>query len=659
MVLSPLLFLGDGQETIVDVAAAAVVLIVCFFAWFFLKKKRQTTGQRATLFWIFLGYLALRSGFSDDVGLSIYTLFRYTGAILLFLVFYEYSTEKTAGLFNRGLFVFGFFSLSAAIVITKTGTFHDIMPPMNLLYPNYGHNHVVDILLFAVPMAAQILFGIQKKMLWKITAVFLMFGFIFSFARAATVLASGYFIYLIFIKRPRFISARKIYYALLIMIVLTVFMLISPYTMSGHTQKSLFGISTIKAPVGQDNRILYAVQALKAISERPFFGSGPGTFALSSRRLQSDYNTNSWFSHNELLQTTAEIGLIGVFIICLIIYSWTKMRCRIVSGEAINKQKDMIKHALILVVIYSFIDYSLRYAVVLFLCAAALGAFLSIVTKVEKKEQATILNRIAIFGLAVLYISLVFSYIFELQNNDSAAFYSAPYRRKAAEQFIRSMEKNGLYLTDNQRRFLFIIYRNQPGIQAMLAREFERSHQYEKAVDNYLRAATLDPLNELYSKDFIRIITTHEDMRGFGKSTNFFIQTQPKILKKDTADNALMTKEQMRKIKTDLLIALSARQPLQRELASVYFYILGEAHLDTDPEQTYKYWLVARDLSPEWGHFHIELAALNKYILNREGEIRAILSDCLKSWLTDRCVIKNQLPQPGSLREYILTRLDN
>ena len=94
----------------------------------------------------------------------------------------------------------------------------------------------------------------------------------------------------------------------------------------GEKQNSIYfrqlNAFIFKPSVPSDNRLEYWRQAIEAIKERPLFGSGPRTFYLLSRRLQSAPNSWSWFAHSFPLQTAAETGLVGLsiflFLICVL-----------------------------------------------------------------------------------------------------------------------------------------------------------------------------------------------------------------------------------------------------------------------------------------------------------------------------------------------------
>ena len=129
---------------------------------------------------------------------------------------------------------------------------------------------------------------------------------IFSFARGAIALV-GVFV-LLFARRNK--SYRK---PLLLLFGFIVVLLIG-VSMVGKLDIPMFGnykISITKPRLLQDGRFEYWRQALVATRERPWFGSGPGTFSLESRRLQARPGSYSWFAHSFPLEILVETGVVG------------------------------------------------------------------------------------------------------------------------------------------------------------------------------------------------------------------------------------------------------------------------------------------------------------------------------------------------------------
>jgi hypothetical protein len=62
----------------------------------------------------------------------------------------------------------------------------------------------------------------------------------------------------------------------------------------------------------------------------------------------------------------------------------------------------------------------------------------------------------------------------------------------------------------------------------------------------------------------------------------------------------------------------------------VIYYLLGVSVMKDDIWLTYWLWHLARDLYPDLGTYHVELASLEYYLFGNEKEAQAILKDCLQ-----------------------------
>ena len=132
-----------------------------------------------------------------------------------------------------------------------------------------------------------------------------------------------YLVSLFVMNKNTFIKRVSLFVA---MVIVVVFLGTALLSARGEKQNSIYfrqlNAFIFKPSVPSDNRLEYWRQAIEAIKERPLFGSGPGTFYLLSRRLQSAPNSWSWFAHSFPLQTAAETGLVGLsiflFLICVL-----------------------------------------------------------------------------------------------------------------------------------------------------------------------------------------------------------------------------------------------------------------------------------------------------------------------------------------------------
>lgn len=101
---------------------------------------------------------------------------------------------------------------------------------------------------------------------------------------------------------------------------------------------------------------------------------------------------------------------------------------------------------------------------------------------------------------------------------------------------------------------------------------------------------------------------------------------------------------------------------MQEGLSKILYYF-GLQTISQDPQITKDFWEAARDLSPQWGHFHIELAGLYQQYFQDNDKATDVLKGCMQ-YVSSREQCANALqygiPAVGSLEkkiEYIPKRM--
>mgnify|MGYP001579160784 FL=1 len=329
------LFLGDGKQPLVDVWWALGILTM-YGARYYQRGKLdlQPLSRPTGFLWsALIVYFIILIPFSDSAGYSISATMRLIEGYLVYVMFHAVASEprgnvSTASplkgspvdLFARGLLFVGVVATSASFVFLLYPSFARLLPPMNLLYANYGHNHLADLLLFIFPVAIGLVE--KKKNTWVFGALGLFsVGMLLTFARGAWVLLVFYLLFLVVGSKSQLIRRVGLSVAAAsVAALLTVSLVSLRGAPQGSGLMARLASQTQKSSLLQDGRWEYWGQSIEAIKERPLFGSGPGTFYLESKRLQSRPNSWSWFAHSFPLQTTTEIGFVGTLIFLFLIY---------------------------------------------------------------------------------------------------------------------------------------------------------------------------------------------------------------------------------------------------------------------------------------------------------------------------------------------------
>jgi hypothetical protein len=356
--------LGDGKQHIVDFWGASQTMSLYIAFRYLLPQRRKVPSSAKTAWFFLLVYLTVRTVFSIDIGLSLYATLRYFEAYVIFSVFYEYGTDWL----EKKLLVIINITAALLSVVVVVSFFNYKIPfavsPMNLFLNTYGHNQAVNLILIALPVAY-----FQKNVFFRLFFLaVLMVGLIFSLSRIAYLMAAAFFIaeYLrksingkaTFIKTATAISAISMAAS-------------GAVALSGSTSLNLL-LKINKQPIIENNRFLYMKQAVDAFQDSILFGHGPGTFSILSKKYQPYSMSYSWFSHSFPLEILSELGFVG-FIMVITIIAPIVLRA---FYENIYLHKNISQKALswivIILFIYSSVEYTLNYLIMwLFFWAAA------------------------------------------------------------------------------------------------------------------------------------------------------------------------------------------------------------------------------------------------------------------------------------------------
>lgn len=352
--LTTSLFLGDGKQPFVDVWWALGILMM-YGVRYYQRGKLDLRPPPRLIGWAWAAlilYFVILIPFSDSAGHSITATIRLIEAYLIYVMFATIASETTIKWFTKGLLFVGVVATLASFVFFSLPSLARFLPPMNLLYASYGHNHLADLLLFVFPIAI-----IQPWLLLILFAV----GMTLAFARGAWLLLIFYLLFLVWRSKNR--TMRRV--GLFIAAATTaVFLFVSLTSIRGIPQKpSLL----------EDGRWEYWRQAVEAIKERPLFGSGPGTFYLQSKRLQAAPSSYSWFAHSFPLQTTVETGVVGL--VMFLFLFWNVFR---------KSKRSPLLWGTVLVLAYSLYEFTLDYAVMWLLLWAVFGALTKMNTQTQK-----------------------------------------------------------------------------------------------------------------------------------------------------------------------------------------------------------------------------------------------------------------------------------
>ena len=592
------LFLGDGKQAFVDAWWALGILMMYGVRYYQRGKLDLRPLPRPIGFaWTgFILYYIILTPFSDSAGYSITATIRLIEAYLVYVMFYTISPEKTVRLFTWGFLFIGVVATLSSFVFLLVPSWASFLPPMNLLYATYGHNHLADLLLPAFPLLIAQLQHKQSKLLWLLLILFTV-GMVLTFARGAWILLVVYLLFLVW--RSKNVTTRRVGLSVAAVIVAT-FLLVQ------------------KTPLLADGRWEYWRQATQAIKERPFFGSGPGTFYLESKRLQAAPSSYSWFTHSFPLQLVVETGAVGFLIFGFLFYFLFRR---------IQTASPLLPGAA-LVLAYSFYEFTLDYISMWLLVWAALG----VLTKDNVQRSTHSKTAIgALVVLALFYISNIGSLGASVLGNKTLTFFLAPYNESAAKDWPSSF---AVSFHKKNPEVLFAI--GEPGCEQVMA---------------------LDRHNQNLQQECLRMLLES------GKTKNAAAALY--LLGKTILPKTLWWRLSLGDLTSDAAIKHISQKLLQDTLYSAdqkddgyakLMYYLGLQAINEDPLLTRRLWVLARDISPGWSYYHVELASLEMWVLNDASSAKRRLARCAeRKDPRAHClyILTHTVPSVGSQKDFI------
>lgn len=668
--LAALLFFGDGKLHAVDSIGAAGLIGISITVLFYRKKQRDLPVKIVLIWIFFLAYTIIRSAFSDDIGYSIYTTNRFVEAAIVLYIFYCYITTESAVWFFKGSILFCLFSLVFSTFLLFFPSPAEYFGPMNLLYPTYGHNHIVDILIFGLPLAVA-MWNKEKSIRSLFVLAAFLIGVAISLSRAAVLLVT---MYLLCVWLRKTISVKKIVLHHAIFIAATILLVLSYIgvrTIMQTQKNSMFPQLTNKFPVSQDTRFEYWRQAAVAIRERPMFGSGPGTFYLQSLRLQKSNQSYSWYAHSFAIQIIVEFGIVGGILLGAVFLCTLKPLSNLLCKKEGHKKNMWVSigftESILLTLMYSFVEFNTEYLIVWLYVWTTVGvanAGIADTQPLKNEKKNALINRVffgtCLFFVSIFYLWTLITALLPITNKTNSVFQCLPFIHKTnAQRYLYSeIQKNNKNLS--QCVFLIFLFNaKDPEISAGIA-EITRTHTSINPEPYYKNAFVNNPRNMKYFQNYATFLLETHRAGDFEKALKLLGSYVVPSDKRFQLELLTLSKESLSALPANSLLDYPSQQDDQHIYFSKLLYNLGVKSLWISPDRTRELWSLAISASPDIGYLYTELASLEFRIFHNDVRARAVLDVCKKSsfaWLHCSQVWSGleNLPKPGFFSENIRT----
>lgn len=373
-------------------------------------------------------------------------------------------------------------------------------------------------------------------------------------------------------------------------------------------------------------RFAYIQEAIRAIQDKPIFGHGPGTFHLLSRQYATSSVTYARFAHSLPFEVLAENGLIGTIPIA-ILFGAVFFSLLSVLRTSNNTPQVALAWGALLLLFYSMIETTLNNLSIWLLFWAITGHAIPHTSPITRRlsEIASIIVFVILLAFIVSYTAarIPTSTLMLTQSVDRA-----PYVKS---NILRHINELNAEETNRLTPIILTWYNKDPDIYQALARS---SHPLT-ATKYYEKALRYHPHNNGYLKEYLTLLMNNNDKKRIGATICYYSQLYRRQVSEKLCEYLLRSSSFTRYINTGAFYsALDYLQGTDGKAKFYYFLGLSVFKEQQDTEGATLLWQAARDIAPEWGFYHLELASAYYYWYDDKEKANIALSICEKNSYT-------------------------
>lgn len=624
LVLTSMVFLGDEKQPIALVVSSGGVLSLYLYDWY-ANKTKFFVDKHVLAAWSALAIVFVAASIgSISVGYSITEGVKYILAFLLFIYFSNKTSHAFIEKFSGAIYIWAIAISCISFLFAWFPILQTFVPPMNLLYKAYGHNHIVDVLFFALPYSLHLLW--KKKNLSSLVGLSIIcVTFLTSSSRGGILLCTLYLVYFLFLQIARVRIAVAILIAAMALLALGAIFWKNPSAVSISNKPALL-----------ESRVQYWEQAAIAIKERPLLGWGPGTFYLLSKRFQEKHNSYSWYAHSFPLEILSEMGVFGAIVIMYI-----------VGSILLCTNCGPLFHGVMLSLLYSIVEMNLNFTVIWVLLWVCIGLL-----KQQKIKNLAINPLLPIALLSLFYCSSVLGKIFQaLPEGSTPSLYIQPYDVDQAFNFL-SGKNTERAVSRADEKTLLLFHGQNPDVLFDIASSLEKT---QKTSNIFNQLALIDQKNPESQRGLLKYLLAQKQYKKFFTTLNNYTNEplHSKSIVLVPYVEGVINENNIKEIQWVL------NSEWNELIFAKIYYLMGLGIVDTSPHSTEEYWNITQRLAPEWNYFYIEKASLNLYGYSNASKASKEIDTCLINLHNDAyCAIYqkdvSRLPKIGALKEQIL-----
>lgn len=338
------IFLLEGLGLRMGREMAFILILIAPFFLFLLdiinKFKIIIPRTLTLLYGGFLLFTAISSALSVNAHKSFLYLLFYSSLYLIFLYVLNHKRDLQKYLIIFIFVITIIFSLySLFLNYFIQNSFYFLIPDNGYQYvfSRFGsHNHLGDILILPLIISLYYLIAKKNQVLSFGSLIYYFPLFLFAYSRTAYfAFVSTILVMIVVLLKRHSVRITKFFTVLIVLVILASSILFFTSVRESREVPILKSITQIlQSNFGLQNKLFFAnrhlftVESIRSISEKPFFGVGPGNYYVVSERFQIIPGLTSESSHNLIFDVMVENGLLAgvlfVFFVGLIFFRINK-----------------------------------------------------------------------------------------------------------------------------------------------------------------------------------------------------------------------------------------------------------------------------------------------------------------------------------------------
>lgn len=576
-----------------------------------LRKRAFHTAVPRRLIIPFFAYIivaAVSSLVSRSPALSVFSMVRLLTGFTACLLAGTGGTHAEAKS-ERSLTMLGRFAI--LLSLGSIGIQFIPLPPYNSLTALNGHYPLAYLLVFLLPLV----FYPGRKVAY-LDALLFVAGLLVSAARGAWIILT---IYTFRMSK----SALQIASGFLLLCVLSLMFWLSllPFDQKQALLHAYPPLRYVLKNSDDGLRAEYVRQTLESVRISPLLGNGPGTFELVSRAYQTAPGRFSSYPHSYPLQILSDTGVLGVITASLLFLN-VVMLVRFMSPLSVS---------VTLTLLYSVFEGNLHTYSYWMLLWIIIGTLY--VSRVRRRTERPAMLAVPLLALCIFTASFTASVFLEARGHRTLSVAVAAYRKSSVLNALKT------HLPD----------------QRMVSRWYPMDPDVLTAAGRHTDALRYDPRNIAIRQAYLTVLFTEGNTDGLSET---LCGTYRLLAEGRTTQScAIFSSEHFRRLLTDASIYATPLSHLQgNDGAAKFFYFLGDEYYKktNDADGVVILWAMARDIAPDWGHYHLELASALHYYQKNDIKASETLTQCLSEKNARNGCLKlgtslDTLLPPGSL----------